>query len=281
MLAHTCATAWRPLRLGRDDVCETIVIDNASADGSAEMVSIEFPEVVLVQSDVNLGFAAANNLGVQRAHGEVLALVNSDVVLHPNCLQILQAFLECHEDVGIVGPRIVGRDGQLQSSCRRLPTAGTTSAAPLRSIGFSRAPRCCQGTRCGTSITTSKPRPRYSAAACGLCEPKLPRSSVPWTSAFSSTWRTWTGADGSEAPAGGSSSSASNGNALRRRQLGQCAATLQPPVPPGKSDLLEEVPRHRRRRLLPIDCADAPRASLCCPLDQATARTRIFRCEPP
>jgi GT2 family glycosyltransferase len=107
---------------GRDDVCETIVIDNASADGSAEMVSIEFPEVVLIRSDVNLGFAAANNLGVQRARGEVLALVNSDVVLHPNCLQILQAFLERHEDVGIVGPKIVGRDGQLQSSCRRLPT---------------------------------------------------------------------------------------------------------------------------------------------------------------
>jgi GT2 family glycosyltransferase len=107
---------------GQDEVCETIVIDNASADGSAEMVSIEFPEVVLLRSDVNLGFAAANNLGMQHARGEILAFVNSDVVLHPDCLQLMRAFLEQHQDVGIVGPRIVDRDGRLQSSCRRLPT---------------------------------------------------------------------------------------------------------------------------------------------------------------
>ena len=128
-LASVAATA-------RDDVSETIVIDNASADGSAEMVSREFPEVILIRSKENLGFAAANNLGLQRARGEVLALVNSDVVLHPNCLRTLQAFLERHEDVGIVGPRIVGRDGQVQSSCRRLPTVWNNFC---RAVAFDRA----------------------------------------------------------------------------------------------------------------------------------------------
>jgi len=103
-------------------VHEVIVVDNASADGSPEMVAAEFPEVRLLRMEQNLGFARANNLAFEQATGSHLALVNSDVVVHPGCLQELAAFLDDHDDVGMVGPRIIGGDGQLQRTCRCLPS---------------------------------------------------------------------------------------------------------------------------------------------------------------
>ena len=58
--------------------CETIVVDNASRDGSAEMVAAEFPEVRLIRSEVNLGFGGANNRGFEVARGRYIVLLNSD-----------------------------------------------------------------------------------------------------------------------------------------------------------------------------------------------------------
>jgi GT2 family glycosyltransferase len=103
-------------------VREVIVVDNASSDGSPQMVESEFPEVTLIRSKENLGFAKANNLGMGHANGSMLALVNSDVVLLPGCLEMLAGFLENHEGVGLVGPRVVGSDGRVQRTCRRRPT---------------------------------------------------------------------------------------------------------------------------------------------------------------
>lgn len=105
-----------------DCVREIIVVDNASADGSPDMVKREFPEVILIEPGENLGFARANNLAMQRASGEFLALINSDVVVKPGCIQELVRFLDEHPESGLIGPRIVGGDGRLQGSCRRLPT---------------------------------------------------------------------------------------------------------------------------------------------------------------
>ncbi|NOS70522.1 MAG: glycosyltransferase family 2 protein [Verrucomicrobia bacterium] len=108
---------------GGNCIREVIVVDNASSDGSPEMVAEQFPEVTLVSTGKNLGFARANNLGIKRATGSYLALVNSDVVVHQDCFQKLQAFMEAHSDVGLVGPKVFGRDGLLQRTCRRLPGA--------------------------------------------------------------------------------------------------------------------------------------------------------------
>lgn len=102
-------------------VRDVIVVDNASTDGSPDMVAQDFPEVVLIRSDKNLGFSRANNLGIQKARGSCLALVNSDVVVHPDCFQKLIAYLERRPEVGLVGPKIFGGDGRLQRSCRLLP----------------------------------------------------------------------------------------------------------------------------------------------------------------
>jgi len=110
---------------------EIIVVDNASSDGSPEAVAEEFPEVKLIRANENLGFARANNLGMQHASGTFLALVNSDVIVQPMCLQKLAAFLESRSDVGLVGPKISGGNGRLQYSCGQLPTVWNTTCRYL------------------------------------------------------------------------------------------------------------------------------------------------------
>jgi hypothetical protein len=107
-------------------VKEVIVVDNASQDGSPEMVTAEFPEVVLIRCGENLGFARANNLGLKRATGSFLGLVNSDVIVHPGCLQTLRGFLDANPGTGLVGPKVLGSDGRLQLSCGKLPGVWNT-----------------------------------------------------------------------------------------------------------------------------------------------------------
>ncbi len=109
-----------------DAVKEVIVVDNASSDSSAEMVAAEFSEVNLIRSEKNLGFAKANNLGIKAATGDYLALVNSDVVVHPDCFQQLLQFLAAHPKAGLIGPRVIGRDGKPQRTCRLLPSVWNT-----------------------------------------------------------------------------------------------------------------------------------------------------------
>src|ERR1700733_13853453 len=67
---------------------EIIVIDNASRDGSADMVEAEFPEARLIRSQINLGFAAANNRGFEIARGRYIVLLNSDAFLCPGTLRL-------------------------------------------------------------------------------------------------------------------------------------------------------------------------------------------------
>ena len=85
---------------GTSCVHEVIVVDNASSDGSPEMVAEQFPEVTLIRSMENLGFARANNLAIKHATGSMLALVNSDVIIHAGCLEKLAEFLE-HNELGL------------------------------------------------------------------------------------------------------------------------------------------------------------------------------------
>jgi GT2 family glycosyltransferase len=116
---------------GESSVPEIIVVDNASSDGSANMVAEEFPEVTVIRSKENLGFARGNNLGIERASGSWLALVNSDVVVHPGCLEQLANYLETHSEVGLTGPGVIGRDGRLQPTYRQLPTIWSIACRSL------------------------------------------------------------------------------------------------------------------------------------------------------
>jgi GT2 family glycosyltransferase len=110
---------------------EIIVVDNDSADGSPEMVEQRYPEVTLIRSGANLGFAKGNNLAMARARGSQFALVNSDALVHPGCLEALSQYLTDHPDVGLVGPRVNGGDGLLQRSCRHLPGLWNTFCRAL------------------------------------------------------------------------------------------------------------------------------------------------------
>jgi hypothetical protein len=98
---------------------EVLVVDNASKDGSADMVASEFPDVRLLRSAENLGFGRANNLAMEAARGDVFLLLNSDAQLVDDSLAGLVAALRARPDVGVMGPRLVQPDGALQASAYR------------------------------------------------------------------------------------------------------------------------------------------------------------------
>ena len=103
---------------------ETIVVDNASSDGSPEMVAAEFAQALLIRHDANLGFGRGANTGMAAARGDFLLLLNSDALLVDDSLVQLVERLAAQPDVGVVGPRIVLPDGRLQVSARRFPSLG-------------------------------------------------------------------------------------------------------------------------------------------------------------
>ena len=102
---------------------EVLVVDNASADGSAEMVAAEYPEATLLEPGENLGFARANNLAAESARGEHLLLLNSDAAVDPSTVGDLARFLEEHPAAGVVAPRLANPDGTHQPSARAFPCA--------------------------------------------------------------------------------------------------------------------------------------------------------------
>jgi GT2 family glycosyltransferase len=101
---------------------EIIVVDNASTDGSPEMVETSFPEVKIIRNAENLGFPRGNNVGIKASCGKYIYLLNSDIKVFPGCLDTLADYLDQNPEVGMVGPRILNRDLTHQSSCRRFPT---------------------------------------------------------------------------------------------------------------------------------------------------------------
>ncbi len=101
---------------------EVLLIDNASDDGTIEMVESKFPWVKLIKSAENLGFSKGNNVAIRQAQGRYIALVNPDVIVFPGCLDALAEFLDQNPKVGNVGPRVFGPDMSMQSTCRRFPT---------------------------------------------------------------------------------------------------------------------------------------------------------------
>lgn len=102
--------------------CEVIVIDNDSSDGSADMIEAEFPNVRLIRSATNLGFAAANNRGFAIAQGRYVVLLNSDAFLKPGALRRSVTHMEANPRVGLGGARLIGRDESWQPSARMFPS---------------------------------------------------------------------------------------------------------------------------------------------------------------
>jgi GT2 family glycosyltransferase len=102
---------------------DVIVVDNASTDGSATMVSAEFPSVSLIPLDENIGFGRACNLGVARSIGECVVLLNPDTVVRDRALEALLAFGRSHPEAGLTGGRTLRPTGEVDpSSCWGRPT---------------------------------------------------------------------------------------------------------------------------------------------------------------
>jgi GT2 family glycosyltransferase len=103
---------------------ETIVVENGSSDGSAEMVRSNFPRVRLVQNGQNLGFGVANNVGMSLARADVFLLLNSDARLVDDTPLRLIGRLRCLPKVGVIGPTLRFEDGRLQASAHRFGSLG-------------------------------------------------------------------------------------------------------------------------------------------------------------
>jgi hypothetical protein len=102
---------------------EVIVIDSGSFDGCAEMLEKMYPEVLFIQSESNLGFARANNLGAGSARGRVLLFLNPDTEMHEPAIGKLYTRFQSLYAVGVAGGRLLNSDGSLQTSCvQPLPT---------------------------------------------------------------------------------------------------------------------------------------------------------------
>jgi GT2 family glycosyltransferase len=104
--------------------CQTIVVDNASTDGSAEMVRERFPNVELLDLGENTGFAHANNVAFDRCRGRYVLLLNSDALVHPGALKELLAAAERHPRACAVGAQLLNPDGSLQRSAWPFPSPG-------------------------------------------------------------------------------------------------------------------------------------------------------------
>lgn len=116
-----------------DFIGEIIVVDNASSDGSADMVRAHFPQAVLLEPGTNLGYAGGNNLGLRHAQGRYVLILNPDTELVPDALSHLVQALDAQPSIGVVGPALLFPDGRHQSSRRRFPTAlvGLVESTPL------------------------------------------------------------------------------------------------------------------------------------------------------
>ena len=100
---------------------ETIVVDNASADGSVAVIKNEYPGIRILENRVNDGFAAANNHGAKAASAPLLLFLNPDTRVHPGTLAGAVSFMEHHHEAGIMGCRTLNPNGSLQASAFAFP----------------------------------------------------------------------------------------------------------------------------------------------------------------
>ncbi|GJQ63397.1 MAG: hypothetical protein SCALA702_24500 [Melioribacteraceae bacterium] len=98
---------------------EVIVIDNASDDGSVEILREKYQWVKLIASEKNLGFGAANNLGLELSKGKYILLINPDTIIREDTLEKMIQFFKSTPDAGMAGCKVLNPDGTLQLPCRR------------------------------------------------------------------------------------------------------------------------------------------------------------------
>ena len=125
---------------------ETIVIDNASSDGTYEMVESQYPQVRLVRNEKKLGYIHNNVIGTGLSKGRYVLLLNSDIELMPDTIQYMVKFMDQTPDAAVSSSKLVFEDGTLQLTCRQFPT-------PL--IYFNRLPHFFRWVKSGKKYSFS------------------------------------------------------------------------------------------------------------------------------
>lgn len=119
-LLEPCISA---LRVSAGSIAlQIVIVDNASRDGSQDVLRRDFTDCDLLFNDVNVGFGRANNQALAQARGRYLLLLNTDAFLAADTIEKTVGFLEANPSCGLLGVRLVGRDGMLQPCCRYFPT---------------------------------------------------------------------------------------------------------------------------------------------------------------
>jgi GT2 family glycosyltransferase/lipopolysaccharide/colanic/teichoic acid biosynthesis glycosyltransferase len=103
----------------REIPSEIFVVDNASDDGSVDVLRRRFPAIQLIRNTANLGFAKANNIALKKARGKFFLLINPDTIVQEDTIRVMIDFLQDHPDVGLAGCKILNPDGSFQPACRR------------------------------------------------------------------------------------------------------------------------------------------------------------------
>lgn len=121
LLSDCLESVYRSLASTPELTAEVYVADNASSDGSPELVRERFSHVKLIETGENLGFAKANNIALKQASGTYWLLLNSDTLVPDGALAGLAAALEAHPDAAVAGPTLLNGNGSLQVSWARFP----------------------------------------------------------------------------------------------------------------------------------------------------------------
>jgi len=94
--------------------CQIIIVDNNSSDGSPAMIRKKYSQITLIANKKNVGFGRANNIGAKKAKGEIIFFLNSDTIVPCGTLKKLVKFFNDHPQIGIIGPKVILKNGSLQ-----------------------------------------------------------------------------------------------------------------------------------------------------------------------
>jgi N-acetylglucosaminyl-diphospho-decaprenol L-rhamnosyltransferase len=111
------------------------VVDNASGDGTAEMVEREFPEVQLTALDQNLGFSVANNIAIRAGSAAYVLILNPDTKITPGSLDRLLELMDSKPEVGMAGPRLELNDGSFDHAAKRSFPTPVSALAHFTGVG--------------------------------------------------------------------------------------------------------------------------------------------------
>jgi GT2 family glycosyltransferase len=125
---------------GKKLIYEVIVVDNNSDDKLGDILAWQYPQVVFIQNKENLGMGAGNNVGIKKAKGDYVAVMNPDTIAFKDTFQKLYNYMESEKKAGVIGPRQLNPDKSIQNSCYRWPKIFTPiyRRTPLGNLNFAK-----------------------------------------------------------------------------------------------------------------------------------------------